>query len=447
MNRHDQKVQLIADQIKQRFLSDAPIGERPLVFVKKSVSHVVPNPYEKDDSPRIDLSPLSEILEIDVEGRTCTVESGVTFTQVVRELLQRGLQPYVVPELETITLGGAVSGCSIESQSYRLGGFHDSCIEYEVINGKGEIIHCSRDEHPEIFESVHGGYGTLGIITKIKFKIMPAKPYVRIENVHFSNFNDFWAALKDHVEKCDYPYVDGIIHDKSNFVLCLGRGVDYAPFLSRYDGTEIYYKSTLKKSEDYIETSHYFLRYDGECHWMTKTIPGLENPLIRRVFGKIFIGSSKLITLSNKLKPILRKIKRRPDVVVDVFIPQINFEKFYNWYESEFDFYPLWIVPYRMPEKPYMWLSDQRQETFGTDLIIDAAVYGKPNCEPDRDWSEVLEHKVAELSGFKTLISRNHYTVEEFWETFSKERIESVKSMMDPRNLFGTIYDRMVLKK
>ncbi len=447
MNHHDQKVRLIADQVRSIAADPSVLGGRPISYVKKSVSHVVPNPYQQGGAPKIDLSPLNEILEIDVDNQICIAESGVTFTELTRQTVPLGLMPVVVPELETVTIGGAVSGCSIESQSYHLGGFHDSCLEYEVIDGRGDIITCSPTERPDIFQLVHGGYGTLGIVTKLKFKLMPCKPYVHLDNVLFDNFDDFWAALLQHCQDADFPFIDAIIHDPEHFVLCLGRMVDYAPFLSRYDGTEIYYKSTLTKSEDFMELRHYFLRYDGECHWLTKTVPGLENKIVRKLFGKLFIGSTKLIKLSNMLKPVLRRAKLRPDIVVDVFVPKQRFADFFEWYKTDFDFFPLWIVPYRMPEF-YPWIADeQKARAENQNFMIDVAVYGKPNCDPEIDYSERLEKKVAEVGGIKTLIGRNHYSPEEFWQTYSKPRIEAAKAAMDPQNLFGTIYDRMVLKK
>ena len=80
---------------------------------------------------------------IDVEARTCTAEPGVTFTDLVSATLRHGLTPIVVPELRTITIGGAVSGCSLESMSFKHGGFHDTCLEYEVITSKGKVLHCT----------------------------------------------------------------------------------------------------------------------------------------------------------------------------------------------------------------------------------------------------------------------------------------------------------------
>ena len=49
-------------------------------------------------------------------------------------------------------------GCSIESMSYRYGGFHDTCLEYEVVTARGDVLTCRPDnEHALVFQMVHGG--------------------------------------------------------------------------------------------------------------------------------------------------------------------------------------------------------------------------------------------------------------------------------------------------
>ncbi len=133
---------------------------------------------------------------------------------------------------------------------------------------------------------------------------------------------------------------------------------------------------------------------------------------------------------------------RRPDVVVDVFIPKRNFERFFRWYSHAFDFWPLWIVPYRAPEM-YPWLDDGHQEKMGESFFIDCAVFGKPNSEPHIDHSEVLERKVLELGGIKTLISRNHYDRDTFWSICSQPRWQAIKERTGPSSLFGDFYARM----
>ena len=134
---HRAKVARIAEQLR------AHDAARPVSLRKKAPPHQVPKGGDlrrRDD--KIDISDLTAILSVDPERRICVAESGVMFCDLVEATLRHGLVPIVVPELETITIGGAVSGCSIESMSYRYGGFHDTCLEYEVITATGEVLTC-----------------------------------------------------------------------------------------------------------------------------------------------------------------------------------------------------------------------------------------------------------------------------------------------------------------
>lgn len=436
---HEEKIEIIAGQIKNW----ATAG-KPLAFVKKSVPHVVPNSGKTESNEKIYIGDLDQVIKIDAENKTCTAESGVTFFDLVRKTLPLGLIPYVVPELKGITIGGAVSGCSIEAMSYKYGGFHDSCLAYEVISANGEVLTCSREKDPEMFEMIHGSYGTLGLVTKLKFKLYPAKPFVKMTYKKFSDFDSFYKFLLERCERADYEFVDAIIHGPNSFVTCLGNMVDTAPYATSYEWLNIFYKSTLTRDEDYIKTAEYFFRYDADCHWLSKTIPVLESKPIRFLFGRFFIGSTRMIKLANRLSGLLKKIKLRPEVVVDVFIPSKKFPDFWRWYARDFNFFPLWIVPYKMVHGIYPWVSPAHAVREGENFVIDAAIYGKPNSDPNIDYSELMENKVFELGGIKTLISRNHYTPERFAQIYNLELYNRVKQKTDPKNLFGTVYERMV---
>jgi FAD/FMN-containing dehydrogenase len=433
---HEHKVREIAAQVS----AQAARGE-PLTFTRRGVHHVVPLPGDsRFRGHAIDLSALDQVLEIDVAARRCVAEPGVTFARLVEATLAHGLLPTVVPELEGITVGGAVAGCSVEAMSYRYGGFHDSCLEYEVITGEGEILTCSPDQEPLCFGMIHGSYGTLGLLTRVTFRLVPAKPFVELEYRKLGTAEAFLAELQRCCATGEAELVDGIIHGPADFVLCLGRFVDHAARPSSYRSVDIYYKSTLARSKDTLTTADYCFRYDTDCHWLTRTVPPLEWKLVRRLAGSLFLGSEKLIAWSNRLARILA-LKKRPEVVCDVFIPAGRWLEFYRWYERDFRFFPLWIVPYRAPA-PYPWLADERARRLGTELILDCAVYGKPNSEPDVDYSVLLEEKTYELDGIKTLISRNHYTAERFWSVYHQANYRAVKARLDPRGAFPDLFER-----
>lgn len=216
---HEQKVARIAAQLKAR------TAKTPVSLKKKAVSHEVPKPGDKrHDDEKIDVSGLDRILHIDPERRLCVAEPGVTFVDLVKATLAHGLVPAVVPELKTITVGGAVAGCSIESMSYKEGGFHDSCLEFEVITAKGEVLTCAPDnEHALVFQMMHGTFGTLGIISKLTFRLISAKPFVRVTYRKYDDLASYQAAILERYEKRDIDFMDGIIHSPKELVLCLGE--------------------------------------------------------------------------------------------------------------------------------------------------------------------------------------------------------------------------------
>ncbi len=63
-----------------------------------------------------------------------------TYEDLVAATLRHGLMPLVVPQLKTITLGGAVSGLGIESSSLRSGMPHESVLEMEILTGDGQVV-------------------------------------------------------------------------------------------------------------------------------------------------------------------------------------------------------------------------------------------------------------------------------------------------------------------
>ena len=192
MLSHEEKVNRIVQQLKERK------STAPLSLKKKTVSHKVPKAGGKDHSgEKLDISDLNEIIHIDTEKRICIAEPGATFTKIVDATMKHGLAPTVVPELKTITVGGAVAGCSVESMSYKFGGFHDSCLEYEVVTAKGDVLICTPDnENQLLFQMLHGTFGTLGIITSLKFRLIPAKPFVKMTYEKYKDMEETRLAIE-----------------------------------------------------------------------------------------------------------------------------------------------------------------------------------------------------------------------------------------------------------
>jgi FAD/FMN-containing dehydrogenase len=407
-------------------------GNTKVSLRKRSVSHQVPKAGDRRRfDPKIDIGELNRILHVDPLERICVAESGVTFVDLVAATLRYGLVPMVVPELKTITIGGAVSGCSIESSSFRYGGFHDTCLEYEVITAKGEALTCSpHNGNSLLFQMIHGSFGTLGILSKLVFRLMPAKRFVKVTYHKFQRLDAYLAALESFAASGDVDFIDGILHAPDELVLCVGRFVDQAPYANRYDWIAVYYRTTRERSEDYLETADYLFRYDTGV-----TNPTPKSTLGRLLFGKL-LGSTMLLRLADKLHWILPA--EAPPITLDVFVPFSKVPAFMDWYEKEFGHFPLWCVPYRRV-RDYEWLNRGFYEGMRDELFVDIAIYGMKQLG-GRNYHKLMEDKLLELGGVKTLISHNYYSEEDFWRTWNRSNYEKVKAITDPENLFRHLY-------
>jgi FAD/FMN-containing dehydrogenase len=426
-DQHERKVARIAAELRR--LRGGPVSLR-----KKAVSHQVPKAGDLKYSDRhIDVSDLDQILAIDPDRRLCVAESGVTFVDLVQATLPYGLVPVVVPEFKTITVGGAVAGCSVESTSFRHGGFHDSCLEYEVITADGQVLTC-RPEGPDplLFQMMHGTFGTLGILSRLTFRLMPAQPFVHVTYERHPDLEAYQTAIERLSRSADVDFLDGIIHTPEEHVLSVGRFVREAPYHNRYDWLKVYHASTRRRSDDYLRTPDYFFRYD---HGITQVHP--RSFVGRLLLGK-FMGSTEILRLAEHLRHFLPA--RRPNVIVDVFVPFTRVPAFFDWYRREIDFFPIWCVPYRPPRR-YPWLSDDFHARTPDELFLDLAVYGLPQPR-GKNYHVLFEQELLRLGGMKTLISHNYYSEEDFWCVFNRPNYERVKARVDPDNLFRDLYDK-----
>lgn len=425
-DRHARRLERVARQLRER------AGRGPLSFKKRVISHQVPKRRDLSDADdEIDVSDLDEILEIDAEAMTCTAEPGVTFTKLVEATLRYGLVPIVVPELKTITIGGAVSGCSLESMSFKYGGFHDTCLAYEVVTASGDVMRCTPDnEHQLIFQMMHGSFGTLGFVSKLKFRLLPAKPYVRMTYDEYGTLDDYKAAIWRHFVEKDVDFVDGIIHSPNKYVLSLGSFVDEAPYTNRYDWMKVYYLSTAKRKEDYLATPDYFFRYD---HGVTNVHP--KSAIGRLLFGRFF-GSDRLLRLAKKFQRFLPVEK--PTVILDVFIPFSKLDAFMSWYRNTIGFFPMWCVPYRRV-RDYEWISPDFYAGLKDELFVDLAIYGLKQ-RGTRNYYKEIEDELVRVNGMKTLISHNYYEEDAFWRIWNKPNYAAVKNLTDPKNIFRDLY-------
>src|SRR5689334_20281137 len=119
-----------------------------------------------------------------------------TYEDLVAATLPYGLAPLVVPQLKTITLGGAVTGLGIESTSFRNGLPHESVLEMDILTGAGEIVTAAPDQHADLFRAFPNSYGTLGYSTRLRIELEPVLPFVALRHLRFHSVTDLVATME-----------------------------------------------------------------------------------------------------------------------------------------------------------------------------------------------------------------------------------------------------------
>ncbi|WP_336671053.1 FAD-binding oxidoreductase [Tsukamurella sp. USMM236] len=422
------------------------------------------------DAPGLDVSGLASVISIDPEARTADVGGMCTYEDLVAATLPFGLAPTVVPQLKTITLGGAVSGMGIESSSFRAGLPHEAVLSMDILTGSGEVITATPDgPDAELFFGFPNSYGTLGYSTRLTVTLEPVARYVELRHVRFHTLDALQEAMADIVDAREYDgepvdYLDGVVFSATESYLVLGRKTDEPGPLSDYTGREIYYRSIQHADgvkRDRLTTHDYLWRWDTDWFWCSRAF-GAQNPKIRRAWPKHLLRSSfywKLVALDRKWDIGDRLAARKGEppgerVVQDIEVHIDEIVDFLEWFLDEIPIEPIWLCPLRLreplppgadPDRPWPLYPLEPRETY-VNVGFWSAVPKQPGQIEGRA-NRLIEEKVSELGGHKSLYSEAFYERAEFDELYGGIHLEKCKSRYDPEDRLLGLYDKTVRRQ
>ncbi|HEV7713729.1 MAG TPA: FAD-binding protein [Asanoa sp.] len=110
---------------------------------------------------------------VDSVRRTARVEAGVTWGQVVEAAANVGLAPLAgsSPQVGVVgyTLGGGVSIALGRAFGYAA----DHVRAVDVVTADGELHHVTPASDPDLFAALLGGKGNFGVVTALEFSLFP----------------------------------------------------------------------------------------------------------------------------------------------------------------------------------------------------------------------------------------------------------------------------------
>ncbi|MFD8529726.1 FAD-binding protein [Streptosporangium canum] len=397
---------------------------------------------------------LDQVIEVDPVTMTAEVQGMTTYEHLVDATLAHGLMPYVVPQLKTITLGGAVTGLGIESTSFRDGLPHESVEELEILTGDGRIVVARDDnEHRELFRAFPNSYGTLGYALRIRIKLKPVQPYVRLTHIPFGDADKCMIAMKEICERGEHDgepvdFVDGTFFGPGELYVTVGRFADRAPYLSDYTGMRIYYRSIQTRTRDWLSIRDYLWRWDTDWFWCSRAF-GVQGPLVRSLMPRKWMRSDvyrRLVGLDRKYGVIARVDRWRgqpvqESVIQDIEVPVERGAEFLDFFHDRVGMTPVWMCPLKSTgEWPLYPLEPGR-------LYVNFGFWGTvplPRGQFDGYYNRLIENKVHELDGHKSLYSTSFYSRDEFWRFYNGIAYWPVKRAYDAGGRLLDLYDKCV---
>jgi delta24-sterol reductase len=411
----------------------------------------------------VDVTPLNHILWIDSENQQCLVEPNVPMDALVKETIKAGFLPPVVMEFPGITVGGGFVGTAGESSSFKYGFFDRTVLSADVVLADGTLVTASADKHQELFEGLRGSFGTLGVLTMIKLKLVPLRQMVQVTYHPTISFDDAMTKMQQQTAIETNDYVDGVLFSRESGVVVTGRLTDIQPspetplrrFSRPWDewfwihARALTQSNTTTTTTELVPIQDYLFRYDRGAFWM--------GMYAYRHFMVPFTWLTRLLLdyfMHTRIMYHALHASGYTDgyIIQDIAFPAGNAASFAEYVDRTFGIYPLWLCPLRSDGRSSMGHPVPFQGPVGgrdsgrvfNGEYINIGVWGPyPSSETEYvRANREIEAKMRELGGLKWLYSRVFYTEDEWWETYDKNKYDALRKQFNATSL-PSVWDKV----
>ncbi|TPG74455.1 FAD-binding protein [Brevibacillus laterosporus] len=149
------------------------------------------------DQILLSLDDLQGVIETNDNEQTATVWAGTKLKLLGESLHKRGYSQENLGDVNVQSIGGAI-GTGTHGTGIRFGSISTQVIGLTVVTARGDVLECSETHRPELFRALQVSLGSLGIIVKVKLRVLPAY------NIHYKskrmNLNDCLNRLTEFNE-------------------------------------------------------------------------------------------------------------------------------------------------------------------------------------------------------------------------------------------------------
>ena len=114
----------------------------------------------------------ADVVRIDAEAATVTVQAGMTLRRLNALLELGGLAMTNLGDIDAQTVAGAIS-TGTHGTGARYGGLATQVIGLDLVTADGSVLTCSATENADVFRLARVGLGALGVLSSVTLRVEP----------------------------------------------------------------------------------------------------------------------------------------------------------------------------------------------------------------------------------------------------------------------------------
>ena len=372
----------------------------------------------------IDMSRLSNIISLDTEKKSLTVEAGATWRSVLNYIDRYNLSVKVMQSYEDFSVGGSLS-VNVHARDINYGTMISTVESLTILLANGQIVKANRSENADLFYAAIGGYGLFGIIITATLSLT--------DNVRLRR------EIKP-IDSFDYSRIFLKVQQDSHTVF---QNADLYPpnFLK---GSSI----TWRKSAESLTTSH---RLQGDVH-NEAPLKGLEKMVGKHSFlhkARPFLSRASEFTdkvvlrnyeMSHSVKHLtISRNHTTSKTLQEYFVPMNRYHNALEAITKTLTHYNVNVLNLSVrfvPKDSEPILSYARQDSFAFVLYISVPNSLEGKKELNR-WTRRLVTKILALNGTYYLPYALSASREQFYKAYPRyQHFRELKDLYDPHHRF-----------
>lgn len=403
---------------------------------------------------------FDQILGIDLERGTVTVEPFVTVGQLTSYLLKHDRMLEATLEMEDATLGGLALTQGMTTHSHRCGLVHDTVQRYELVTGHGELIEATAAHNRDVYDAAGFSHGSLGFLTALDLTIVPASSELLVTYVRCGSIAALRTRYEAAIVTTDAFFLEAIVYSPTHAVLIRG---DLLTEQTRDDARDRgvrtnrqgrWYKTWFFRHaeqvpdgfQEFMPMRDYLMRHDRSlCMTMLQVFPAANHPLIRWPLGWMLPPK---VTFLKAMRPAQTRVDAaKEQIYQDLAIPMDQLEDVLDLVDDRFGIYPLLVYPCLLRDRSgFISVPDGRPAADDTavteQFFLNLGIYGTPRAvaQGDRTYNVITETrallaKVRAIGGFQHSYCDVFQTREEFYDMFDADLATRVRARIGSSGL------------